>query len=87
MVTVFSISKLGNEAIWVKITNNSKRFLTYLPVTSQVSQSVAKCRGSWVVGGGRGSWVWVWLWVNVVGKKKYRKKIYKIKEIINIKNW
>ena len=21
--------------------------------------SVAKCRGSWVVGGGHGSWVWV----------------------------
>ena len=28
--------------------------------------SVAKCRGSWVVGRGRGSWVWV----NVVGKNK-----------------
>ena len=22
-------------------------------------KSVAKCRGSWVVGRGRGSWVWV----------------------------
>ena len=28
--------------------------------------SVAKCRGSWVVGRCRGSWVWV----NVVGKNK-----------------
>ena len=28
--------------------------------------SVAKCRGSWVVGTGPGSWVWV----NVVGKSK-----------------
>ena len=25
----------------------------------QFCRSVAKCRGSWVVGKGRGSWVWV----------------------------
>ena len=37
--------------------------------------SVAKCRGSWVVGRGRGSCVWVW--INVVGKKKYRKNMIK----------
>ena len=40
-----------------------------------IKWSVAECRGSWVVGRGRGSWVWVW--VNVVGKKKYRKKMIK----------
>ena len=28
-------------------------------VYSQRMWSVAKCRRSWVVGGGRGSWVWV----------------------------
>ena len=32
--------------------------------------SVAKCRGSWVVGRGRGSWVWV----NVVSKTSVAKK-------------
>ena len=32
--------------------------------------SMTNCRGSWVVGGGRGSWVWVW--VKVVGIKKSR---------------
>ena len=31
-----------------------------------VKGSVAKCRGSWVVGRGLGSWAWV----IVVGKKK-----------------
>ena len=31
-----------------------------------------KCRGSWVVGRDRGSWVWVW--VIVVSKKKSSKK-------------
>ena len=31
---------------------------------------MTNCRGSWVVGGGRGSWVWVW--VKVVGIKKSR---------------
>ena len=35
-----------------------------------VARSVAKCRGSWVVGRGRGSWVWVNSW----GKKKFSKK-------------
>ena len=29
--------------------------------------SLTKCRGSWVVGNSRGSWVWVW--VKVVGNK------------------
>ena len=31
--------------------------------------SVAKCRGSWVVGVGQ-VWVPVWVWVNFAGKKK-----------------
>ena len=35
---------------------------------------VAKCRGSWVVGRGRRSWVWMWVWVNVVCKKMSSKK-------------
>ena len=39
--------------------------------------SVAKCRGSWVVGRGLGSWVWV----NVVGKKKGLPKNIKIKKL------
>ena len=57
------------------------RFLR-LPHFACVGKSVAKCRGSWVVGRGRGSWVWV---VGVgVGKcrglKKYR-KIDKVKVI------
>ena len=34
--------------------------------TQPLLRSVAKCRGSWVVGRGRRSWVWV----NVVGKNK-----------------
>ena len=34
--------------------------------------SLTKCRGSWVVGNSRGSWVWVW--VKVVGNK-IKKKI------------
>ena len=34
-----------------------------------IYQGVAKCRGSWVVSRGRGSWVWV----NVVGKKVVQK--------------
>ena len=35
--------------------------------------SIANCRGSWVVGESRGSWVWVnsWVWVKVVGSKKH----------------
>ena len=35
--------------------------------------SIASCRGSWVVGESRGSWVWVksWLWVKVVGSRKH----------------
>ena len=37
-----------------------------------VARSVAKCRGSWVVGRGRGSWVWVNSWVK---KKIYETKI------------
>ena len=37
----------------------------------QSNESVAKCRRSWVVGRGRGSWVSVW--VNVVGKKVWQK--------------
>ena len=41
--------------------------------------SVAKCRGSCVVGRGLGSWVWVW--VNVVGKKKGLPKNIKIKKL------
>ena len=36
-----------------------------------IYQGVAKCRGSWVVSRGRGSWVWV----NVVGKKVVQKQI------------
>ena len=43
--------------------------------------SVAKCRGSWVVGRGRGSWVWV----NVVGTKSKEKNDKKIIIIINRK--
>ena len=43
--------------------------------TESFALSVAKSRGSWVVG--RGSWVWAWVWVNVVGKKRYRKKVIK----------
>ena len=39
--------------------------------------SVAKCRGSWVVGRDVGSWVWV----NVVGKKKGLPKNIKIKKL------
>ena len=35
------------------------------------AKSVAKCRGSWVVGRGRRSWVWV----SVVGRKSIEKKI------------
>ena len=31
----------------------------------KLRSSVAKCRGSWVVGRGRGAWVWL----DVVGKK------------------
>ena len=51
-------------------------------------KSVAKCRGSWVVG--RGSWVevvgrgcgsCVWVWVIVVGKKTVFKKIIIIKKL------
>ena len=38
-----------------------------------VARSVAKCRGSWVVGRGRGSWVWV----NVVGEKRVEFKMIK----------
>ena len=38
---------------------------------------VAKCRGSWVVGRGRGSWVRV----NVVGKTKSFPKKIKIKKL------
>ena len=38
--------------------------------TYQFTWSVAKCRGSWVVGVGR----WVWVWVNVVGKKSIENK-------------
>ena len=34
-----------------------------------IYQGVAKCRGSWVVSRGRGSWVWV----NAVGKKVVQK--------------
>ena len=37
--------------------------------------SVAKCRGSWVVGRGRGCGSLVWMWVNVVGKKSMEKII------------
>ena len=35
--------------------------------------SIANCRGSWVVGRSRGSWVWAksWVWVKVVGNKKH----------------
>ena len=43
----------------------------YLHGSNMYQQSVAKCRGSWVVGRGRGSWVWAW--VNVVGKKNFSK--------------
>ena len=42
-----------------------------------VARSVAKCRGSWVVGRGRGSWVWVNSWVK---KKSFQKKKCKIHE-------
>ena len=42
-----------------------------------VARSVAKCRGSWVVGRGRGSWVWVNSWVK---KKVFKKKKCKIHE-------
>ena len=36
--------------------------------------SVAKCRGSWVVGRGRGCGSLVWMWVNV-GKESMEKII------------
>ena len=38
----------------------SKRFDDgNLSTENQLTKSVAKCRGSWVVGRGRGPWVWV----------------------------
>ena len=40
-----------------------------LIVISEFGASVAKCRGSWVVGRGRGSWVWV----NELQKKNDKK--------------
>ena len=54
--------------------------LTHLSATAW---SVAKCRGSWVVG--RGRRLWVWEWVNVVGKKSKEKNDKKIIIIINRK--
>ena len=54
-----------------------------LQVCSLRLSSVAKCRGSWVVGRGCESWVWVW--VNVVGQKSTEKNDKKI-IIINRKN-
>ena len=44
------------------------KVITKLKIYSRdaMAKSVTKCRGSWVVGRGRGSWVWV----NVVGKNK-----------------
>ena len=45
----------------------------YVIICKKRTTSVAKCRGSWVVGRGRGSWVWVvgvdrGSWVVGVGK-------------------
>ena len=37
-----------------------RRFIAiFLRLNSDRYKSVAKCRGSWVAGRGRGSWVWV----------------------------
>ena len=36
-----------------------KRISLVCKQNKQKNMSVAKCRGSWVVGKGRGSWVWV----------------------------
>ena len=44
----------------------------YVIICKKRTTSVAKCRGSWVVGRCRGSWVWEW--VNVVGEKMSSKK-------------
>ena len=50
----------------------------YVIICKKRTASVAKCRGSWVVGRCRGSWVWVW--VNVVGEKMSSKKNKKMKK-------
>ena len=63
------VSKL--PATFIKIHLNEKmrarsKKELFLDTHFNTLTSVAKCRGSWVEGRGRGSWVWV----NVVGKKK-----------------
>ena len=52
-------------------------FMSFTASKTKDWPSVAKCRGSRVVGRGFGSWVWVWVWVwvIVVGEKSLQKKI------------
>ena len=50
-------------------------FMSFTASKTKDWPSVAKCRGSRVVGRGFGSWVWVWVWEIVVGEKSLPKKI------------
>ena len=50
-------------------------FMSFTASKTQDWPSIAKCRGSRVVGRGFGSWVWVWVWEIVVGEKSLPKKI------------
>ena len=56
----------------------------YVIICKKRTTSVAKCRGSWVVGRCRGSWVWEW--VNVVGEKMSSKKNEKNEKAKSCKN-
>ena len=59
------------------VSGHNTQFLRYFKTADGFPGSVAKCRGSWVVGRGRGSWVWVG--INVVGKEKVFQKKIKLK--------
>ena len=60
-----SHSSLTSRRIFVSRQHSTESDFR-IPINDQI-MSVAKCRGSWVVGRGRGSWVWV-------------KKVYKISD-------
>ena len=59
---------------WSVHNQNSCSFSGVHGFLSLTVTSVAKGRGSWVVGRGHGSWVWVWVLVSWV-KKYFQKKI------------
>ena len=41
------------------VISRAVRRVKFETILKHYERSVAKCRGSWVVGRGRGSWVWV----------------------------